>query len=224
MKKTKNILFAFLALIVLALPMFALGCDSDQSSLEVFNSFKTEYYQGETIDLTDGVLKYTDKEGDVSYINVSSDMIINFNTTTPGNRKMVIIYNDETLEISYVVKEVIKMKDNRVYVENNSAHGTFGYFLLDRASSKLYIMSAGVLNLSETELKEYIINNGNGYVDSLPVTENIVGNKLITKFVSGEGTSFEEVVIITPGNDANTIQLSSASGTMSLTATIYEQA
>lgn len=106
MKKTKNIMVAVLALIVLIIPAFMSGCFGDKKGkLELFNSFKTEYYVGDDLDLTNGKLKYTDKESNVTYVDILESMVSDFNTTTVGSRTLLITYQDLTLEVDYTVSE-----------------------------------------------------------------------------------------------------------------------
>ena len=106
-------LFLSLALILVIVPVATIfaGCGNKseggeefEEKLEVKASFKTEYYAGEELDVTGGILEYTNEEGNSTYVIVESSMISAFTTETAGSRQMILSYNDLTILIPYTVK------------------------------------------------------------------------------------------------------------------------
>lgn len=104
MKKYQKIILASALSAGLCLGGVALaGCGEKTPTLEVTTEFKAEYYIGETVDVTGGILTYTDKAGNEKYIAIEDDMITGFTTTTEGERSMIITYEDLTILYPYTV-------------------------------------------------------------------------------------------------------------------------
>ncbi len=66
--------------------------------------FKTEYYSFEQLDLTGGKIKVISYSGDEEIIDITEDMIYNFNTRYTGNFIMLLKYEGKLLEIKYTVE------------------------------------------------------------------------------------------------------------------------
>ncbi len=69
-------------------------------------AFKTDYYIGESLDITGGMLNYT-KEGVTTPVAIEESMISGFATDVTGAREMVISYGDYTITVSYSVRDTI---------------------------------------------------------------------------------------------------------------------
>ena len=114
MKKLKNKLGYLLMGSVLAFAgvggatMIA-GCSNDQvevqiqqDGIEIISSFKTQYFVGEDVDVTGGIISCT-INGKTKQVALTDEMISGFSSATPGTRKLVITYQDLTMTVSYTV-------------------------------------------------------------------------------------------------------------------------
>jgi len=97
--------FLLLFLLVAIMPMLA-GCLNKEPKLELNVEFKNEYVIGETLDVTGGILLYTDKTGHKTYVEMQENMITGFSTETAGERSMIISYENETILFTYSVNPV----------------------------------------------------------------------------------------------------------------------
>lgn len=86
----------------------------DNSGITLHTSFKTEYYMGESLDLTGGILDYT-VGTNTSNIAITSDMISGFTSQAPGTRQLAITYRNFTCTIPYTVNAAYFVEDNVVY-------------------------------------------------------------------------------------------------------------
>lgn len=102
---TKKIALICSFVFVFAATILFTGCNKDLEDLQIHTGFKTEYFVGESLDLTNGKLIYTDKEGKETIVSIKESMISSFSTATAGSREMVITYNNKTLLYSYTVAE-----------------------------------------------------------------------------------------------------------------------
>ena len=82
-------------------------CDYEvkqKATLKVYNDFKNEYFIGETLDVTGGVLEYVDEEGNCSYVDITADMVKGFASTDACSRDVIITYEGVTILYAYTVK------------------------------------------------------------------------------------------------------------------------
>lgn len=126
MKLFKKFVVMFAIVIMLGLSstlLFACGSDNTKDRLSIYQEFKTEYYVGDTLDVSRGILKYIDGENKVQYVTLKQEMvdIDSFSTDLPGTWSMVITYEDETLLVSYTVK-AYDVKDGVYYKVDFGAH------------------------------------------------------------------------------------------------------
>ncbi len=137
----KKYAISFILLFVITLcPFMLMACGENSETLKVVQSFKTEYYVGEVLDVSTGILEYT-KDGETKQVAVTSEMISTFTTSTIGTRNMVLTYNDKTITISYTVKP-FQLVDNVRY--NAVDSDTFkNYMQFDCANNKAYYYDAG---------------------------------------------------------------------------------
>ncbi len=65
LKKKSNLTFVFIALALIVMPcvLFLAGCGEAEQKLQLVQYFKTSYNLKEELDVSSGVLSYTDEEG-----------------------------------------------------------------------------------------------------------------------------------------------------------------
>lgn len=120
MKKFNKIFLSLALVLILALPMLA-GCDlfnnnsTTKESLKIHTNFKTEYEIGETLDLTDEKIQYTDEQGEKTVVAITTTMVSGFSTETAGSRQLIITYQGKTLLVDYTVYRVYDMEVNALY-------------------------------------------------------------------------------------------------------------
>lgn len=118
MKKNLFKVLTALAFVLCATLTFA-GCDLFGGSKEVLSidltqTFKTQYQLGENVDPTNGMIKITYDDDTQKDIAVTSSMISNFDNQTVGQRNMIITYKEATCTVSYTVTG-IKPSENYLY-------------------------------------------------------------------------------------------------------------
>lgn len=80
------------------------------TKIELDSSFKTEYFVGETLDISGGKIKLTYNNGDTEEINITKEMISQFSTEEPTEKNLTITYNSKTCEVQYKVIAIIASK------------------------------------------------------------------------------------------------------------------
>ena len=123
--KNRKVFAYVLAVLLLVAPICMAGCSlSDlfgpKEGIKLHTAFKTEYEVGEGIDLTNGKIEYTDEEGNSTVVVITVNMVSGFNTQTPGNRQMIITYNDKTLLVDYTVYKIYDIEVGALYYHNPS--------------------------------------------------------------------------------------------------------
>ncbi len=109
MKKLSKILI--LPVLILCSMFMLCACGAKEDGLALNSAFKTEYYVGEALDVTGGILDFT-KNGETTQIVIEKSMVLNFSSETAATRNMVIAYTDPesektyTITVKYVVKEI----------------------------------------------------------------------------------------------------------------------
>lgn len=115
-------------LLVFMVPLIFTGCffdifnpnsggdnDDDYPKIEVVTIFKTEYKVGESLDVSGGVLKYFESSDEFELINITSDMISYFDTTTAGTKTLKLSYNGVFIYISYIVNALPDIDTTAIY-------------------------------------------------------------------------------------------------------------
>lgn len=109
MIKSKKSLFTVLVAVgMLLISLFLLvGCNEEPSkqtpTIAIKTPFQTEYFLNEELNVSGGVLVYTDENGVEHLINIEENMITGFNSTTYGNKNLFLSYNNLTTPIDYTV-------------------------------------------------------------------------------------------------------------------------
>ena len=162
--------------------------NSSVKTLSLKTSFKTDYYVGDNLDVTGGVLSYT-VNGNSQDINITANMVSNFNTDTVGNRTLTITYNNLTVQVCYTVSQpstpqILEMQSGPIYYcDNLDVDGMIIYLIYDKATTTSYNITSdddysnGNFIMPEDAMAYFNGNKAN--LDSLIVTENLVENKKI---------------------------------------------
>lgn len=105
-KKRKNwIIFLPVILLLMFVSILLAGCYGSEINLKLTSPFnKIEYYLGEELDVNGGVLTYTDENKREKIVVVEENFVTGFDSSTPGNKIMTIVYENETVTVAYVVK------------------------------------------------------------------------------------------------------------------------
>lgn len=109
MKKLKSALC--IALCFLCFGAILTGCDlfggnknqPIERSIEIHTSFKTEYYVGEQLNVSGGILSYKNENGQTSLVAITTDMISGFDSSQLGPKQMILTYNELQLLVDYNV-------------------------------------------------------------------------------------------------------------------------
>ena len=100
--KRKIVLLSFLGLLLVSLA----GCFTNAvEKIEIVGNFPTEFEIGDELDLASITLKATQNDGNTYEFNGNSSglTITGFDTTTAGNKTMVLRYEGVSLSINYIV-------------------------------------------------------------------------------------------------------------------------
>ena len=98
MIKSKKSLFTVLVAVgMLLISLFLLvGCNEEPSkqtpTIAIKTPFQTEYFLNEELNVSGGVLVYTDENGVEHLINIEENMITGFNSTTYGNKNLFLSF------------------------------------------------------------------------------------------------------------------------------------
>lgn len=110
------------------------GCKNGEAEkkdgISVSTSFEDDYYQGQDLDVTGGVLAYT-KDGETVNVNITADMVSNFDSSKLGQSAMTITYEGYTTTVNYTVKEtglVGKTFSNKDQTAVSGGMTTFCFF------------------------------------------------------------------------------------------------
>ena len=111
MKKSTKILtftVAFICIIGLcAVLFFNFGQKPTLESIGIKGSIQTQYTINEELNLNDAKLILTYSDDTQKEIDITSNMITGFDTTTVGNKTLTITYNGKTAKVNYVVSELL---------------------------------------------------------------------------------------------------------------------
>lgn len=189
----KVIIIAFCVLIGFAIAIPVLGSmnkdDGPSDGIKINTGFKSEYYQGELIDVTGGILDYT-KEGKTTQVVITSDMISGFTSDTTGSRKLVVTYDGFTCTLSYTIKAPLTVQDNVVYkpyrLDDDFLEEGLHFIFRNNGNKMLFASTdSGVAAVDVSE----VIYSDDGYWAL--VETNIVNGKLELTY----GSSFEKCKI-----------------------------
>ncbi|MGN1212928.1 MAG: bacterial Ig-like domain-containing protein [Christensenellales bacterium] len=188
MKKLSKIVVTLALVLVLALPVLASGCSfGAEEGIKMHTPFKTVYDVGDKLDLTDGKIEYTDKDGKKTIVVISDEMVSGFDSSKVGTREMVITYENNTTLVEYTIN-AIDIEQGAIYYQTPFmlAQKTFDYgYLKFVSSTEAYLIG------SEYEPLNAISNNifqDNRYLYIF--TKNIQNNKTVytTQLILGDYT------------------------------------
>lgn len=179
MKKLSKVLGAITCAFVLLLTGMSLTACSfgSKAKLELYQSFKTEYAVGDSVDVTGGVLLYTNADGDERHITIDDSMVVSFNTEASGNKKMFIAYKDCEIAVNYTVYDDVGCESvaycaNPGYLGSGVAEeGRYDYFYF---TSKTELL-AMTTNVSTASIDKSHFTGAT----SIAVTSSIVNGKKV---------------------------------------------
>lgn len=75
--------------------------------IELVTDIKDAYFVGETLDITEAKIKVTYKNQTTEEIVILAEMVSGFDTSTAGEKTLVVTYEEKTIEVPYTVTAVI---------------------------------------------------------------------------------------------------------------------
>ena len=213
MKNNKIIKLSILLLFV-AVTFVVSGCDlfsSRQATITLTQPFKTEYNVGDELDVTGGIITYTDVNGVSTTVTVTKSMISGFNsqTETGSNpRTMIITYNGATFSVGYTVSQnYADILNNQVYYAVVTDHAGYYYYLAKTDSTNMFVTGLP-LGPGDFVLSEYT-NSENNTGIFIPVTRSVSNNVVKYSGTKAVGTGSEQIVyaLDVTLNSANEIQV-----------------
>ena len=162
MKKLNKIaIFMFIALLCCCTSFIFVGCDNGQK-LELTQSFKTQYYLNEELDTTNGIIQYTDENGEKTSVEVTNEMVSAFSTETLGTRKMIITYKDYTLEVSYTVNPFDVEVGAYYYAEDMGNFSNYNHaFIKFTSSTKVEFILTNETDIASVNNNNSLKSEGN---------------------------------------------------------------
>lgn len=141
----KKILLVLLGVIIgfgVALPVLGLPKE-DNSGIKINTAFKTEYYMGENLDVSGGIIDYTDRNNTTQQIAIYENMVSGFTSATAGTRNLIVTHGSYTCMIPYTVKEAFSVKDSMIYKINDEDSQVFGCLFKDNATKLTFAEQDG---------------------------------------------------------------------------------
>lgn len=232
MKNLKKIILSVVAFMILVVPAVLMGCGNDpiEATLEILQEFKTEYYVGEELDVSGGILKYTEEGKTPEYIEIEDDMVSFFYNETAGDKTLVIEYKEESVEVDYKVIEPTRIENKQVYyMFDNQASGENLYlFYYDQDLSVWY--EGTVLYNEFTTLSDAVENFlAAPKTNPLFVTEELQNGKIVLSGVhevEDESEPFTVSYVVIPAADGQSFDLQTTWGGNTVTGTfiLYNEA
>jgi len=159
------------------------------ASLKVIVPFKTEYSLNETLNVENGVICYTDEDGNSQYVEIRSEMISNFNTSTDGDKTLILTYEGINIYLDYSVVEIYDVDFDKYYYRDTTNGVYYGFFKFKNVGNKYYLYTESV-KWSEIPSLEYEM----GFNDPITLTRSVVGGKV--KYTYGSGDSAIEIIVL----------------------------
>lgn len=203
MKKFMKAMWVCAFMLVFSLPILLTGCSNgDLENLKIYTDFKTEYFVGESLDVTNGKLSYTDKDGKEIIVSVKEEMISSFSTATEGEREMIITYNSKTITYNYVVnKKPADVKVGDLYYLSPSAFSNY-----DGYNDYIYIKNSNVFAISSTNVAPESMSETYLPTNNFTFTKSIE-NKKVVYVCTKNTTTINYAYTITVENE-NQVKLS----------------
>ena len=200
MKVINKILMTIAIVLVLSMPMFVSGCFGDQEGIKLHTEFKTQYYVGEALDLTNGKIEYTDDDGKKMFVAITNSMVTGFDNSTVGTREMIITYEENTILVSYTIT-MADVELNAVYYHEDAVLGSSGndYVKFTNQNTMLVVVgdSADFTNAHQIVVTRSVVSGKVVY------SGNIEEGVTATITVLDNNTlSFHIVIGDIPGNEA----------------------
>lgn len=90
------------------------GQEVEESGIKIESQFKTEYYIGEEIDVSGGIIDYTEN-GKTEKVDITTDMISDFSSQTTGTRPLLITYKNYSITLNYTIKNFPEFFTSGIY-------------------------------------------------------------------------------------------------------------
>ena len=207
MKKLSKIIISIALMLVMAMPVLMSGCGPEEG-ITLYSTFKTEYQVGDSLDLDNGKIEYTDEDGKKTIVAITSSMVSSFSTNSTGDKELIITYKGFSITVEYTVIKKLNLK-NGVYRFEQYADVTDVSLLLYFSSPNVVKMGQGTVGAGMvaegTYTKSYENDNWiitgtltmlNGYTSTMYLTiTNITENSL--DMVYSDGTQTSEKVTFT---------------------------
>ena len=169
--------------------------------IEIYEGFKSEYNLNEQLDVTGGILTYTDETGKEKYVAITEDMVSGFVSTSFGERNMVVEYEGNTILYPYTIVEPAFAEYGVPYYcyiepgENGGDVGQYGVFYFNEDGTisvwttqvlptlnnheELFKTgyTAATFNYTNTYAREIVDNN---YVITMDEHESLTGTITMT--------------------------------------------
>ena len=206
MKIFKKIALTFLLLVVCCSPLILTGCFGDdpvEPKIEITTEFKTNYMLGEDLDVTGGILEYTNEKGKSISVAITSQMVTGFNSSSVGTRQVVVTYEDCTALVTYTVSPYDIDTTTFYWAHDELADGTRTYeYLKINEDLDIYMNSELVSSSSGPDASK---NNIELYSKLTTLTRSIENNKVVySGYYLLSGSNSTATVVITVENK-NTI-------------------
>lgn len=180
----KKILTALSCFVMLVCCSFVLtACFTSVSEIKV-EGFKTTYAVGEHLDLTDVKVVVCYSNGDETTVDAKPSMFSGFDTTTEGQKTLVVTYEYKSVEITYTVEP----KNYSVNIAlNNSSYGS-----LSVDNEKAEYDYGETINITVTPNAGYYLRSYSD-CDCKELTRTIVVDRdldITVNLKQGEGCNF----------------------------------
>lgn len=134
MKKVLSLIFAFLFIVPSIFIFSACGEDKTSKNSIIVESLSNVYYLNEELNCEGAVLKCT-YDGREVVVDVNSDMISGFTTSSAGSKSCYISYQDKIIKFDYTVlnlvgNKFVHLKD--VDTSNNETGSNSNVLLLNK--------------------------------------------------------------------------------------------
>lgn len=136
MTKKRISIFAAVALMFTVFAAVLVGCGDNNAKIEVENNMiKTEYYVGDELEFTGGMLSYINN-GETTYVKLTKEMVSGFSTANVGSFTMTITYKGKTTTVNYKVSNN-EINLSKVYYCHTETSNCWVKF--DEATTTLFV-------------------------------------------------------------------------------------
>ena len=144
-------------------------------------STKTDYYIGDTIDLSSISLKVNYEDSTYRYVNITNNNITGFNTTSTGAKQLTISYGNKSTTLNYNVYKKLVIYD--IYGAGGNKNATYKYdFVVIYNNTNTNI-----------DLTNYYLYYASSSAESLSTSYQLSGNIYPHSYYLIRGKSYADV-------------------------------